>query len=380
MQLTVGFDAKRAVANMTGLGNYSRLVIESLADARPDMSLRLYTPAMRQNPRLHRINGMPNAVFATPGRAPLGGSVWRTWGMTGQLRRDGVTLFHGLSNELPLNIAKAGIPSVVTMHDVIYRRLPECYKPADRIMYDWKYGTSCRNADRIIAVSQRTKDDVAELYGIDPDRIDVVYQGCDPQFKNVCTDAVRAELSQRLNLPPRFILQVGTVERRKNLELTIRALSALPADISLVVVGRDHHGYMDRCRRLAESLGVAGRITWLQGLAFTDLPALYQSAEVICYPSRYEGFGIPVLEGLESRRPVVAATGSCLEEAGGEAAYYIGPDDTEGMTARLDTLLRHGAPQRRLDVGKAYAARFSNANVASGILATYARLIPSLLP
>ena len=378
MSITIGFDAKRAVANMTGLGNYSRFVIESLAERRPDIHLRLYTPKMYENSRLHHINHLPNVVYSLPSGGMARGSVWRSWSITKQLRLDGVTLYHGLSNELPLNIATSGIKTVLTMHDVIYRRLPQCYKPIDRKIYDFKYGRSCRVADRIIAVSQRTKDDIVELYNVDPDRIDVVYQGCDSEFRRMRTGIEKRETAHRLQLPDRFLLQVGTVERRKNLELTVHALALLPEDVHLVVVGRDNHGYKSYCSHIAEQIGVAGRIVWLDSLDFADLPTLGQMAEVICYPSRYEGFGIPVLEGLESRRPVVAATGSCLEEAGGEAAYYVDPDDVRGMAAVLTDLLRDGAPDGRIEAGLRHAARFSNDNVADGILATYARLFPAL--
>ncbi|MDE5876609.1 MAG: glycosyltransferase family 4 protein [Muribaculaceae bacterium] len=379
MSITIGFDAKRAVANMTGLGNYSRFVIEALAERRPDIHLRLYTPRMHENARLHHINILPNVVYGFPTGNFSRGSLWRSWGITKQLKLDGVTLYHGLSNELPLNIASSGIRTVLTMHDVIYRRLPECYNPVDRKIYDFKYGRSCRIADRIIAVSQRTKDDVTELYGVDPDRIDVVYQGCDAAFRRMRTDIEKRETAHRLKLPDRFLLQVGTVERRKNLELTIRALSLLPEDVHLVIVGHDNNGYKAYCTHLAEQLRVVERIVWLEALDFVDLPTLGQMAEVICYPSRYEGFGIPVLEGLESRRPVVAATGSCLEEAGGEAAYYVDPNDVRGMAIVLNQLLRDGVPEGRIEAGLRHAARFSNDNVADGILATYARLFPSLI-
>ena len=166
----IGFDGKRAVSNMTGLGNYSRLVIERLALENPQDKLLVYTPAMRDNPRLETIRSAHNVEFRLPPPQGFKGSLWRTFGISNNLKADKVDIFHGLSNELPLNIRKSGVPSVVTMHDVIYRTMPECYKPIDRKLYDFKYGASCRNADRIIAVSERTKQDVVKFYGVDPDR------------------------------------------------------------------------------------------------------------------------------------------------------------------------------------------------------------------
>lgn len=374
--MKIGYDAKRAMSNMTGLGNYSRLVIEGVAETGPDDKLLLYAPKLQKNPRLDRISEMKNVELRLPPPQGFKGGLWRTFGISNNLRADGVDIYHGLSNELPLNIRGADVPSVLTMHDLIYRRLPYCYKPVDRVMYDFKYGRSCRNADRIIAVSECTKRDIVEYYGVDPDRIDVVYQGCDRIFKERWEPERIAELRARYQLPQKYLLQVGTIEKRKNLEQSVRALSQMDRDIYLVALGRDHHGYKKYIEKLAEEVGVADRIRFYEGVPFADLPGFYQGAEVILYPSRYEGFGIPVLEGLESMRPVVAATGSCLEEAGGEDTLYVNPDDPRELASAILPLLRGGREvEEMVKAGKAYAARFDSANMAGQIRDVYRRTI-----
>ncbi|MDE6443986.1 MAG: glycosyltransferase family 4 protein [Muribaculaceae bacterium] len=374
--MIIGYDGKRAVSNMTGLGNYSRLVIESVAEAYPASRLLVYTPKLSDNPRLAGMRSLHNVEFRLPPPQGFKGSLWRSFGITNNLRADKVEIFHGLSNELPLNIKAAGIPSVVTMHDVIYRRRPQCYNAIDRLLYDYKYGRSCRNATRIIAVSRRTKDDVVELYGIDPDKIDVVYQGCDASFRHIIPEGDLEAVRRRLLLPQRYVLQVGTIEERKNLELTVRALSALPADVKLLVVGRDRKGYLAKVRKIAAELGVASRLDVRHNITFADLPAVCQLAEVIAYPSYYEGFGIPVLEGLESRRPVVAATGSCLEEAGGDAAFYVAPDDARGMGEVMRGILDGSIPYAdRIEKGLRHAARFKTDDMAQRIMAVYEKTL-----
>ncbi len=374
--MTIGFDAKRAFNNHTGLGNYSRLVIEGIGQEYPADRLLLYTPKRGTNPRMDSILSLPNVTVNLPAGQGFKGALWRTFGITNNLKADGVDLYHGLSNELPLNIAEGGVPSVVTIHDVIYRRLPYCYKPLDRLIYDYKYGRSVRNATRVIAVSERTKSDIVELYGTDPDKISVVYQGCDESFKQRWSESKLAELRHRLGLPERYLLQVGTIERRKNLELTIRALGELPADLHLVAVGRDHYGYKKECQRIAAETGVADRIHFLEGLPFAELPGVNQAAEVICYPSRYEGFGIPVLEGLSSRRPVVAATGSCLEEAGGDGAIYVHPDDAAAMSQAIREIIRGGETCRRLlEAGAEHAAKFNIGDIARNVRTVYEQLL-----
>lgn len=374
--MIIGFDAKRAMSNMTGLGNYSRLVIGALGEENPNDRLLMYTPKMTDNPRLAKIRQLPNVEFHLPPGLGFKGSLWRTFGVTNNLRADGVELYHGLSNELPLNIASSGVPSVVTIHDVIYRRMPECYKLADRIIYDFKYGRSCRAADRVIAVSECTKRDVVELYGVDPERIDVVYQGCDDSFKRIWSPEEIAALRKRYDLPAKFILQVGTIERRKNLELTVRALTSLPQDIALVAVGKDHYGYLKYVMGIAREAGVASRIKIIPGIDFADLPGLNQAAEVVAYPSHYEGFGIPILEGLCSRRPVVAATGSCLEEAGGENSLYVDPHSPRDMAAALIATLRGGRDvEEMVKAGLEHAEKFDNRNMGGLIRDVYQRTI-----
>lgn len=375
--MRIGTDAKRAVRNLTGLGNYSRLVMEALAKEKPEMQLVAYTPDMRPNPRLRPLLDLPNIEWRMPqpGEAPLGKSAWRTFGITRCLAKDHIDLYHGLSNELPLNIRSASTPTVVTVHDVIWRRLPYCYKTADRLLYDYKYGRSARNATRVVAVSERTKADIVEFYGVDPDRIDVVYQGCDASFKRPHTAQEIAEAQAAFGIRGRYIIQVGTIERRKNLDLTVRALSALPDDISLVAVGRDN-GWLERVKSIAASAGVASRVSYLHDVPFSQIPLLNAGAVVAAYPSRYEGFGIPVIEAIESGVPVVAAKGSCLEEAGGPGALYVDPDSPREMAEALRFFIENpDAAASAVEAGRAHTSRFDTSGMASAIADVYARAI-----
>lgn len=381
MAMTIGFDGKRAVNNQTGLGNYSRLVIESLSAAEGvEHRLLVYAPEMKSNPRLDTLKSRPNVEFRFPGPVGFRGSLWRTFGISNHLYADKVDIYHGLSNELPLNIRQSDVKSVVTIHDVIYRRLPSCYNPVDRALYDFKYGRSCRNADRVIAISECTKRDVMEYYGVDADRIDVVYQGCSEIFRRPVSEEVLRDVRSRYQLPERYIVQVGTIEWRKNLALTATALAALDKDVKLVAVGRDRKGYKKEVMEAARKAGVtADRIIWLEGLPFQDLPAVYRNASVAALPSRYEGFGIPVIEAMECELPFVGAKGSCLEEAGGPAGRYVDPDSVEEMVEEFRVALEGGEEvKRRVEEGKAYVRRFDNESMAKNILEVYRRTLQTV--
>lgn len=376
-RLIVGLDGKRAVHNNTGLGNYSRYVLNIMSAAFPSTLFRLYTPSMASNERLEPLLARENVEVFAPSLRPDWAPVrafWRTIDMPLQLHNDDVTVYHGLSNELPLTIKRV-CPSVVTIHDLIYRRHPGGYSAIDRKLYDFKYSRSARVATRVVAISERTKTDLIADYGIDPAKIDVIYQGVDPIFSLNIDTAKKQEVRSRYGLPERYIIAVGTVEERKNQLLAIEALRRLPQAVKLVIVGSMKSAYADEVRRAIERYGLADRVMHIQA-PFADLPALYADAVFSSYTSRYEGFGLPVVESLTVGTPAIACTGSCLEEAGGDGAVYVDPDDVEayvGFANRLldDTVFR----EKTARLGKRHVRRFSAENFAKATMATYNKAI-----
>jgi hypothetical protein len=165
--MKIGYDAKRAFFNNTGLGNYSRWLIKAMAGYHNGNSYYLYTPKAKANSRLNFLQDHGNIHIVTP-RNSLFPALWRSKGIVYDLERDGIQLFHGLSHELPLGIAQSGIRSVVTVHDLIFMRYPKQFGPVNyRIwIYTAKVKHACKVADKIIAISQKTKNDLIELLGI----------------------------------------------------------------------------------------------------------------------------------------------------------------------------------------------------------------------
>lgn len=371
--MKIGYDGKRAVQNFTGLGNYSRYVLEALQEYFPDNEYVIYAPKHRENPRLKGLLEKGNAYLRFPSSAwwTRFSALWRIWGITDDWEKDGIVLFHGLSNELPLNINRQkGVKSVVTIHDLIFRRLPQCYPLIDRWIYDYKFRKACQKADKIIAVSECTKRDIISDYGIPADKIEVIYQGCDPIFAQSVSENRKAEVRQLYALPERYILSVGTIEERKNALLTVKALLHLSAEYHLVLVGKET-AYIKIIRDYIRKHGLESRVHILQNIPLTDLPAIYQCAETFVYPSRYEGFGIPILEALNSRIPVVAATGSCLEEAGGPHSLYVHPDDDKGLAEAIAQSLLPQNRQRMIAEGLKWAFQFSKEQVARKTMKCY---------
>lgn len=367
ISLTVGYDAKRAYENLTGLGNYSRYVLNIMSLAYPEMQMRLYAPRERENDRLRPLLARENIIPSIPDlrlKGSLGRAFWRSVDLPLDLRRDDVMLYHGLSNELPLTI-KDVCPTVVTIHDLIWRRSPRDYSAIDRRIYDWKYGRSARIATRVIAISECTRRDLISDFGIPEEKIDVVYQGVDPIFSLPQDTARRTDVRERYKLPLRYILAVGTVQPRKNVLQAVRALPALPADVELLIVGGRMGAYAREVEETVGRLGLKNRVRFMEGVPFTDLPALYAFAEFSSYTSFYEGFGLPVVESLTVGTPVVAATGSCLEEAGGPGALYVDPRSVdEYVDAALRLLDKEGLRKRLSDAGRRYVKKFNADNFA----------------
>lgn len=372
--MIVGFDAKRIVRNATGLGSYGRTLVNDLIRRNdPGMQYLLYAPDKGRNVLSNQINIGDTAQFRYPSfnssilpffNSPL----WRSYGIVNDLLRDGVQLYHGLSGELPIGIRKKGIRTVVTIHDLIFLRHPEYYHWIDTKLYAWKFRKTLQEADRIIAISERTKQDIMEFGNVSEERIRLIYQSCAPRFSSTFSEAEKQQVRSYYDLPERFVLNVGTIERRKNLLLAAKALELLPSDIHLVAVGRQ--------TKYAQELPQNNRIHLLSGVPDTDLAIIYSLAETFVYPSRYEGFGIPIIEAIAAGLPVVACTGSCLEEAGGPDCLYVDPDDVEGMAAAiLSSLSDADGRTARIQASQQYIRRFRGTDVASQVLDVYRELL-----
>ncbi len=363
--LRIGFDGKRALQNFTGLGNYSRYVIGLLTVHYPDNEYLLYSP--KDGP-----SELGNVTMRTPkGVSPL----WRSFGLSSDLKADKIDVYHGLSNELPYGITRSGVRAVVTIHDLIFKRFPSYYHPVDRFIYDLKTRYACKAADKIIAISRQTKEDLVSFYNVSPDKIDVVYQDCAVQFREKCSEESLREIKRAYALPDRYILSVGTIENRKNQLLAVQALKELPGDISLVLVGRKT-SYAAQIERYVAANALQQRVHILEKVAFADLPAIYQQADLFVYPSEFEGFGIPIVEALHSGVPVIAATGSCLEEAGGPGSVYIDPKDASELAERANVILSDDIKRAEMIViGKEHLQNFNDGLIARQLLNIYTSAI-----
>ena len=306
--MRIGFDGKRAVQNFTGLGNYSRYIVDILCQFYPENEYVLYAPKKRENKRLDKLTKQYQQLqlsYPTTSSWKKLSSLWRVWGVTQQLEKEKIDIFHGLSNELPLNIHQSEVKSIVTIHDLIFLRYPQYYHSIDRKIYTYKFRKACENADKIIAISECTKRDIIEYFRIPADKIEVVYQGCDPSFMHPVAAEKKREIRAKYQLPDHYILNVGSIEERKNALSAVQALTMLPEQIHLVIVGR-HTEYTDKIERFIKENKLEERVHIISNVPFDDLPAFYQLAEIFVYPSRFEGFGLVLAEAMSCGIPCVS--------------------------------------------------------------------------
>ncbi len=374
--MRIGYEAKKIAGSFTGIGNYARGLVNALVRYYPDDEYHLFYPGEVSEEAFRRIDAPERLGWHSSGASnPLVRQWWRSRGVVKDLRRCGVELYHGVSNEIPSGLAAAGIRSVVTVHDLIFLRYPENYDFGTRISLRRKVRYACRHADRIIAISRQTQRDIEHFYGIPSDRIEVIYQGCDRIFYDESQGGRIAQMREKYGLPERYVLCVGTLERRKNQTTLVRAMRGVDKGVSLVMVSKPTP-YCREVEAAAREAGVEDRVIVLHGVPNADLPAIYRGAAVFAYVSVFEGFGIPILEALVSGVPVVAATGSCLEEAGGPSSLYCDPSDADALAGCLGLVLGDNELAARMAAeGRKYAERFDPAVIAGQVHDLYRKVI-----
>lgn len=379
--MNIGFDAKRAFHNGTGLGHYSRTLLHSLSEYYPEHQYYLFNPKASNSFSVEGNNiqevlpqGFLNKTFS---------SAWRSSWVKKDLQRLKIDIYHGLSHEIPVGIQKIGIKSVVTIHDLIHERYPEQYNAIDVKIYSKKFRYACANADTIIAISEQTKRDIIEFYKTSEEKITVCYQSCNPAFGKQVSLEEKERIKKLYNLPEQFFLYVGSIIERKNLLNNCKAMFLLrnELNIPLIVIGEGGK-YKQQVKDYIRQNGLEEKIIFLSEnpvakssqsfKSAIDFPAIYQSAIAMIYPSFFEGFGIPVLEALWSKLPVITSNISCLPEAGGDGAYYVNPASAEEIAAGMVKIYSNKElTATMIEKGWQHAQNFTQQKCAAAVMNVY---------
>jgi glycosyltransferase involved in cell wall biosynthesis len=282
------------------------------------------------------------------------------------LPAEGVDVLFSPVQEAPL---VGRVPTVVVMHDLTALKYPEAYGRLTVAQTRWLVPQMLRRAAAVVAVSQNTKQDLVETFGLSAERISVIGEGCDRAvFRPRSRDEQLAAMA-RHGVSGRYLLYAGTFSRHKNLGLVALALAQLPrhADLSLVLVGRKDAGAFEEFQVLVRDIGLGARVVTPGYVSRDELASLMSGAAAFVYPSRYEGFGLAPLEAMACGAPVVASNVASLPEVVGVGGFLVKSNEVDAWTAALDEALTTS----RVEVERAavaQAGRFDWAAAANDIL------------
>ena len=336
--MKIGFDAKRFFFNHSGLGNYSRMLIESLFKYFPENEYVLYADRLDTLDHAH-----PEALrilkFYVDNRSD-GSDLytlvmvdapkwWRTWGMGKRAAQDGVEVFHGLSNELPWDLP-ASVAGVCTIHDVIFKEFPSYYPWVDRLIYDFKTKKAIQKASRLIMTSQATQLQVEKYYPNAKGCSVVVYQAVDPAFYG---DG-HVQRTRETNAP--YFVYQSSFTQRKNHAVLVDAFALIQhqTDWNLTLIGLNGPT-LAAVQLQIEKLGLGNRITCLVDQSRQEMIDCVTGAAGFVYPSLNEGFGIPLAESLAAGLPMAVSNISVFRELTEDLPVYFHPNKAEEMASAM---------------------------------------------
>jgi len=374
--MRIGYDARiLATPQPTGIGHYTSQLLNSLSSCSTAHPLLLFFP------RGGGATGLPGGPFESI-RSPIPDDLredrfYRLWldvYLPMMIRWKRIDLFHGPSFLIPKTRRAR---TVVTIYDLTHEKYPQ-WAPACSAEFAKRVREGVQRADAVIAPSEATRGDIRDVYGIDDQKIRVIYGGVDSCFRPIEDRSLLAAVRDRHRLPGHFVLSVLSLNPRKNLPGLLRAFSILKkstrAPHALVVAGKDYGGY--DVLRDAEKMGMSDNFIFLNYFPEEDLPMLYNLAEIFVFPSLYEGFGLPPLEAMACGRPVIASRAGSLPEVLGDAALYCDPGDPADIAARIADLVSSDKEKNELRRrGLAQAAKYSWDDCARSTLRLYEELL-----
>lgn len=363
--MLIGIDASRAVAHMrTGTEVYAFRLIRSLITLTDgqDYQLRLYFN------QLPADDLFPKAAHVEYCVMPFA-RLWTHIRLATELNRRPPDLFFTPAHVIPFTYRGA---SVATVHDLGYHYFPEAHTRRQLAYLKWSTRHNGRISRRIIADSKVTKSDLIRFYNIDPGKIDVIYPGTDPQLKQVSDEEQLTAIQEKYHISSPYLLFISTLQPRKNLIRLIRAYGESGLSDHLVLAGKRGWRSQPILEEIASLEPPMRKRVHLTGFVDdADKGALISGATVLLYPSLYEGFGFPLLEGQICGTPVLAANTSSLPEIAGDSALLVDPEDTKMLAKSMQRLATDANLQDDLRRrGYENARRFTWENTAAQVLQT----------
>lgn len=368
----IGLDARRMLHPRDGIGQYaSRLVHELSKLSNPDFQFS-YFLNKNEKPFPLPENGKQKYVIS---EKPSNTSLWTQMKLPSLAKENKVDLIHCLDSTGPL-FAKT--PTVVTVHDIVFKKFPECLSRKGRLYHNLWVPRAIKKAAHIITDSESSQKDLMDFYSVPSEKITVIYLGVEDSFFQKPPKEKFENVKKKYNLDKKFIFFVGTHEPRKNIDVIIKAYSqlepSLKEEYSLLIGGGK--GWIDLdLHNLAKQCGVEDNVTFTGFLSDKEVRTLFFMADIFCFPSKYEGFGFPVLESMAASTPVITTNVSSLPEVGGDAVLYVPPNDESKLSEGLTKLIQDKDLYKKLsEAGPIQARKFQWSKTAEEVLQVYSKL------
>lgn len=367
----------------TGSGQYTRRLLRALQQIRPDLQLTLILP-----PHIRQADDLPPDVSLAHAPTRLPGHLGKTWFEQVSFPRKAATvgadLIHVPYWGPPL---RSAMPMLTTVHDVITLSMPVYQGGALARFYTSLVTAGAQGAAHVITDSQAARTEIIDRLDIPPERVTAIWLAADERFHPKIGAEHDAQVREKYDLPERFVLYLGGYDIRKNIHTLLLAYTyvgqGVGEEIPLILAGRPPRQWgsarFPDLPTYAEQLDLRDWVYWLGEIDEADKPSLYRLAEVVVFPSRYEGFGLPPLEAMACGTPVVACEASSIPEIVGDAAFLVEPDDARNMAgAILGILLQEPLAAQLRNAGLARATTFSWRNTAQATLALYEQVLATV--
>ncbi len=370
-----------------GLSRYLRTLLRGLSEVADDEVVTALVPAgvvpqdlIPQPLAIMEGRGRRDAhesslrIVSThmPQDAPARRLVWEQLVLPMLARRLGADVLHGPAHALPLRVP---CPAAVTIHDLAFLRYPGYFRPARRQYQEWIVRTSAARAERIVAISESTRAEIVALLGIAPERVSVIPPAVEPDFQPCEDPATLAAFRAAHGLPESYLLNLGTLEPRKNLVGLVEAYARLRAgfaDAPPLVIAGARGWYAQALFERVRALGLERAVRFVGYVPRGEQALWYSAATLFVYPSLYEGFGLPILEAMACGVPVLTSDRPGTRDAAGQTAVLADPSDVERLAQAMRRILADGAMRRRMAAqGRVRASQFTPRRQAIAHLRLY---------
>jgi len=363
--MRIAFDARPLTENKAGIGRYTDQLIRAIIKLAPDNEYFLFS-----NRDIH-FAAVENCHLIKKGG--MMGNIWLQLVLPGLLKTYGIDLLHSPMYLMPL---ATNLPTVITVHDLVYRVFPETTNWKNRVALQAVLPCSIKKARRIIAVSENTRKDILKYYPNASPKIKVIPLGCDERYTMASDQDFDNPQNSLPGLPKHYILTVGTLEPRKNLVRLFQAYKLLRQNFpelkqKLLVVGARGWQFADILTEL-QTLGLSEQVILTDYVPDEKMPLIYHRADLFVFPSLYEGFGLPPLEAMVMGVPVVSSAAGSLQEVVGDAALLFDPYDINDMCLKMAEVLSDPQRQEAMRLaGFRHAGKFTWENAARKTLLVY---------